>query len=111
MGAGEALQTYSILTIGDQVLSQPKFLWVAGIIIVAFALIPGFPSIQFVLHRFSLRPKEEKEEITTAMAPAGQKLPRKKQQIRADFLSRYPCSLMFHLHCNNPSNLIHLMKN
>lgn len=85
MPAGKAVQTYSVLTIGDglisqipalfisitagimvtrvstdesvhlggdigsQVLSQPKALLVGGGILLAFALIPGFPKFQFIL--------------------------------------------------------------
>ncbi len=85
MPIGKAVQTYSVLTIGDglisqipalfisitagiivtrvstedsphlggeigsQVLSQPKALLVGGGILLGFALIPGFPKIQFIL--------------------------------------------------------------
>ena len=85
MPAVKALETYSILTIGDglisqipalfisitagiivtrsnsddkanlgneisrQLLSQPKGLMVSGAILCSFALIPGFPKIQFII--------------------------------------------------------------
>ncbi|MCB1804808.1 MAG: type III secretion system export apparatus subunit SctV [Candidatus Competibacteraceae bacterium] len=85
MTAGEALSTYSILTIGDglvsqipallisitagiivtrvtteestnlgadigaQVLAQPKALMIGGSLLFGFALVPGFPSLVFVL--------------------------------------------------------------
>ena len=85
MPAGKALETYSILTIGDglisqipalfisitagiivtrsnsdekanlgneigsQLLSQPKGLMISGVILCSFALVPGFPKIQFTL--------------------------------------------------------------
>ncbi|CAM2005093.1 type III secretion system export apparatus subunit SctV [Acanthopleuribacter pedis] len=84
MTAGDALQKYAILTIGDglisqipalfisicagiivtrvsdedsphlggdigaQVLAQPKALAIGGAILLAFALIPGFPKLQFI---------------------------------------------------------------
>ncbi len=35
--------------IGSQILSQPKALMVGSAIMLAFALVPGFPKIQFVL--------------------------------------------------------------
>ena len=84
MSAGEALQTYSILTIGDglvsqipallisitagivvtrlaseadddlgqqigkQFLAQPKAILIGGVLLLLFALIPGFPKPQFL---------------------------------------------------------------
>ncbi|MCA8996319.1 MAG: type III secretion system export apparatus subunit SctV [Planctomycetaceae bacterium] len=85
MEVGKALETYSLLTIGDglvsqipallismtagiivtrvstdestalggdigsQILAQPKALMIAGVLLLLFALIPGFPKAQFVL--------------------------------------------------------------
>ena len=85
MSAGDALQTYAILTIGDglisqipalftsvtagiivtkvssekslhlgadigdQLLAEPKALYIGGGIVAAFALMPGFPKIPFIL--------------------------------------------------------------
>ena len=90
MSMSKAVQTYSILTIGDglvsqipalfisitagvlttrvstddsdnlgtdigtQVLAQPKALLVAGCIVTAFALVPGFPKPQFMVIGFFL---------------------------------------------------------
>jgi type III secretion protein V len=85
MSAVDAMQTYSLLTIGDglisqipalfisissgiivtrsnddghsnlgneigrQLLSQPKGLLLSGLILTGFALVPGFPKLQFIL--------------------------------------------------------------
>jgi type III secretion protein V len=85
MTAGDALQVYSLLTVGDgmvtqvpalliaitagiivtrdssdnttdlgsdigaQVMAQPKALLIGGVLLVLFALIPGFPGITFLL--------------------------------------------------------------
>jgi type III secretion protein V len=85
MPVDKAIQTYSILTIGDglvaqipallvsitagiiitrtsdgqmphlggeigfQILSQPKSILISGLLIFAFAIIPGFPALQFII--------------------------------------------------------------
>jgi type III secretion protein V len=122
MTTAKAVQTYSILTIGDglisqipalfisitagiivtrvsteesphlggdigtQVLAQPKALLIGGILLLAFALVPGFPKVQFIIlglavggigfvfHRMA-RKKDtgEEEALMPAMAPAGEK--------------------------------------
>lgn len=88
---GKAVETYSILTIGDglisqipallisvtagiiitrinsdngspnlggeiglQILSQPKGLMISGILMCIFALVPGFPKVQFILIGLSI---------------------------------------------------------
>jgi type III secretion protein V len=121
MSAGEAVQTYSLLTIGDglvsqipalfisitagiivtrvsteespdlggdigiQILSQPKALLLGGVLLLAFALIPGFPKLQFIVlglvvggigyvfHYMESKPTEDDEAPIPAMAPAGKK--------------------------------------
>ncbi len=131
MNVSKAIHTYSILTIGDglvsqipalfisitagiivtrvgsdeadnlggdigkQILSQPKALLVAGIIIFAFFLVPGFPKVQFiaigiivgtvgyVLYKFGTKGEESVVEAQNvpALAPAGRKaLPKKSEE-------------------------------
>lgn len=122
MPAGEALEVYAILTIGDglvtqipallisitagivvtrvsgtdtihlggqigsQFLAYPKALLVAGVLVVLFALVPGFPKPQFIIfglsmcvvgyiflksaHRRSQPEYTESEQMDKALAPA-----------------------------------------
>jgi len=125
MPIAKALKTYSILTIGDglisqipalfisitagiivtrvssedaehlggdigkQILSQPKALLVAGAIVFAFSLVPGFPKPQFILlgiifttigySLYKGMSYEEEEVPVPAMAPAGDRAPEKRK--------------------------------
>lgn len=124
MPAGEALEVYAILTIGDGLVSQipallisitagivvtrvsdadtghlggqigtqflayPKALLVAGVLVVLFALVPGFPKTQFLvfggimcvigitflkgLHRRENVGESESDKLDRALAPAGE---------------------------------------
>ena len=128
MDAAKALQTYSILTIGDglvsqipallisitagiivtrvsteestalgsdigtQILAQPKALMIGGVLLLLFALVPGFPKAQFIvlggvvgavgfaMKRLSDAPRAtDGEHPLPASAAAGQKpTPQKK---------------------------------
>lgn len=127
MTAGAALQKFSVLTIGDglisqipalfisitagvivtrvstedsphlggdigtQVLAQPKALTIGGLILLAFALIPGFPKLPFIvlgslvggvgyaLYRNENKLDDEPEESIPGLAPSGQKTQRRKE--------------------------------
>jgi type III secretion protein V len=71
--------------IGVQVLRQPKALVLGGVVILAFALVPGFPKMQFVvlgtfvgavgflIRRAAVPEGEEAKGFLPAMAPAGGK--------------------------------------
>ncbi|CAK0749603.1 Low calcium response locus protein D [Gammaproteobacteria bacterium] len=142
MEAGAALQIYSILTVGDglisqipalfisvtagiivtrvtqnensnlgeeigaQLLGQPRAILIAAVIMVGFALIPGFPSPVFLalgalagLVGFTLTRKPSAEEptdaasILTAAAPAGQKPSTRKLTDQEEFAPTVPLIL------------------
>lgn len=74
--------------IGSQFLAYPKALLVAGVLVVLFALVPGFPKPQFVIfgmvmclvgftlfkgvHRRSSPEEAERDQLDKALAPAGE---------------------------------------
>ena len=140
MTMGKAVQTYSILTIGDglvsqipalfisvtagiivtrvsseesahlggemgtQILTQPKALLLAGVLVMAFALVPGFPKVQFivlglalgtvgyVMRRAGAKPAEE-EDLLGALAPAAEKRETGKPQETDEFSVTVPLLL------------------
>jgi type III secretion protein V len=138
MSVSQAIHTYSILTIGDglvsqipalfisitagiivtrvssdegthlggdigqQILSQPKAVLVAGGLILAFALVPGFPKPQFILlglivstigytlYRGSRQKEEEEETPIPALRPAAEKAVPKKTKEAEEFSFTVP---------------------
>lgn len=128
MTAGKALETYSILTIGDglvsqipallisitagiivtrvstnestalgedigmQMLAQPKALMIGGGLLLLFALVPGFPKIQFIvlggligsvgfglMHAARRDAESDADTSLPGAAAAGQKTPPRKK--------------------------------
>lgn len=133
MEAAKALETYSILTIGDglvsqipallisitagiivtrvstdedsalggdignQILAQPKALMIGGVLLLLFALVPGFPKVQFVVlgsciglvgygvsQLSAAEDDEDDAHALPATAAAGQKTPPRKKQSTDD---------------------------
>ncbi|PTY07840.1 EscV/YscV/HrcV family type III secretion system export apparatus protein [Opitutaceae bacterium EW11] len=141
MEVPKALSTYSILTIGDglvsqipallisitagmivtrvgseegstlggdvgrQLLSQPKGLFIAGGFMIAFGLVPGFPTIPFLalglvalsagfaLYRKTKAATQRDSRDLPAMAPAGQKAAVKRRESTEEFSITVPLLL------------------
>lgn len=90
--------------IGDQILAQPKALAIGGGILLAFALIPGFPKLQFIglgllvggvgitLHRAAMRgdSADDGGGGMSAMNKAGDKKPPRQSDDGEDFSLTIP---------------------
>ncbi len=87
--------------IGDQLLAQPKALYIGGGIVIAFAMMPGFPKIPFIFigglmacigYATSRIPKE----VKTKAAPV--EMPQAAQATQVQKLRGIPQPLILELH-------------
>lgn len=88
--------------IGKQLLGQPKALLIGGVLLVLFALIPGFPKIQFLslglvigmvgltIQKVGLLETKVDDEELMAVAPSGTKPSEMKEESPDDFSVTVP---------------------
>lgn len=85
--------------IGEQILAQPKALMLGGVMLLLFALVPGFPKPQFItlgcvvglvgftMKGLKARPEPAEAGGIPAVAAAGQKAPPRKKADGGDEFS------------------------